>query len=175
MRQNECKEIADLLVDYSDGQLPEERSRIVDRHLKKCHNCRKHLGDLQQSLDVVKDIWQENLTEIESVKISLPVKVRRKASWKYAAIAAGLLIVAGIFSVTIQQNQRPHAYAMTAEQVEQKISESASAVRLLATADLLREYEDAKDILNKLYKNIIATYPDTSAAMEAKTRIKSLM
>ena len=175
MRQIECKEIGDLLVDYSDGQLDEERSQMVERHLKKCHNCRKYLADLQQSLDVVKGIWQENLAEIENVEISLPVKVRQKTNWKYAAIAAGLLIVAGIFSVAMRQNHQPPAYAITAEQVEREITESASALRLLATADLLREYEGAKDILNKLYKNIIATYPDTSAAMEAKTRIKSLM
>jgi predicted anti-sigma-YlaC factor YlaD len=175
MRQNECKEIAGMLVDYSDGQLSEGKSQIVERHLKKCHNCRKYLGDLQQSLDVVKDIWQENLAEIESVEISVPTKVRRKANWKYAAIAAGLLIVAGIFSVTMPQNMQRPTDMMTAEQVERKISESASALRLLATADLLREYEGVKDILNKLYQNIIATYPDTKAAMEAKNRIKSLM
>jgi hypothetical protein len=103
------------------------------------------------------------------------VKVKWKANRKYAAIAAGLLIAAGLFSVTMQQNRQRPANMMTAEQVERKISESASAIRLLATADLLIEYEGAKDILNKLYENIITTYPDTSAAMEAKTRIKSLM
>jgi anti-sigma factor RsiW len=175
MRQNECKEIAELLVDYSDGRLDEDQSQIVERHLKKCHNCRKYLGDLQQSLDIVTGIWQENLAEIENVEISLPVKVRRYTNRKYAAIAAGFLIAAGIFSVTMQQNRQRPADKMTAEQVERKISESASAIRLLATADLLIEYEGARDILNKLYANIIATYPDTSAAMEAKTRIKSLM
>ncbi|MBW8035810.1 MAG: zf-HC2 domain-containing protein [Planctomycetes bacterium] len=175
MKQIECKEIADLLVDYSDGQLPEEQSQIVERHLKKCNNCRKYLGDLQQSLNIVQEIWRENLAEIESVEISVPVKNRRNINRKYAAIAAGLLIAAGIFSVSMQQTLQRPGDVMTAEQVERKISESASAVRLLATADLLREYDGVKDTLNKLYKHIVATYPDTSAAMEAKIRIKSLM
>ncbi len=175
MRQIECEEIAELLVDYSDGQLAEEKSLIVERHLEKCHDCRKHLTDLQQSLDVVQGIWQESFAKIESVEISVSAKARWNTRRKYTAIAAGLLIAAGIVSVAVQKTLQRPADVLTAEQVERKISNSASAVRLLATADLLREYDGVNDTLSKLYKHIIATYPDTSAAMEAKTRIKSLM
>ena len=175
MKQIECKEIADLLVDYSDGQLPEEKSQIVERHLKKCHNCRKYLIYLQQSLDIVQGIWQEGFAEIESVGISVSAKPRWNTRRKYTAIAAGLLIAVGIVSVCMQKTLQRPTDVLTAEQVERKISNSASAVRLLATADLLREYDGVKDILSKLYEHIIAMYPDTSAAMEAKTRIKSLM
>ena len=175
MRQIECKEIADLLVDYSDGQLPEEKSQIVERHLEKCHGCRKYLTDLQQSLGIVQGIWQESLAEIESVEVSVSAKTRWNTWRKYAAIAAGLLIAVGIVSVAMQKTLQHPTDVLTAEQVERKISNSASAVRLLATADLLSEYDGVKDTLSKLYEHIIATYPDTSAAMEAKTRIKSLM
>jgi hypothetical protein len=75
----------------------------------------------------------------------------------------------------MQKSLQGDADVLTAEQVERKISESASAVRLLATTDLLRKYDGVNDTLSKLYKHIIATYPDTSAAMKAKIRIKSLM
>ncbi len=175
MKQTECKEIAELLVDYSDGQLAEEKMQIVERHLEKCHDCRKYLTYLQQSLDIVQGIWQEGFAEIESVEVSVSGKTRWNRRRKYAAIAAGLLIAVGIVSVAMQKTLQRPADVLTAEQIERNISDSASAVRLLATADLLREYDGVKDTLSKLYEHIIATYPDTSAAMEAKTRIKSLM
>ena len=175
MKQIECEEIAELLVDYSDGELPEEESQIVERHLEKCHDCREYLTDLQQSLDIVQGIWQEGFAGIESVEVSAAGKPRWNRRRKYTAIAAGLLIAVGIVSVAMQKTFQRPSDVLTAEQVERKISNSASAVRLLATADLLREYDGVKDILSKLYEHIIAMYPDTSAAMEAKTRIKSLM
>ena len=103
--------------------------------------------------------------DIDAVATDTKVNTRRK----YAAIAAGLIVAVGLFTVTMQKNLQQPGDVLTAELVERKISDSASAVRLLATASLLREYDEAKDTLNKLYKHIIATYPDTAAAMEATT------
>jgi hypothetical protein len=94
---------------------------------------------------------------------------------RYAAVAAGLIVAVGVFAAVMQKNLQRPADVLAVEMVEQKISDSASATRLLASASLLREYDGAKDTLNKLYKHIMATYPDTDAAMEAKSRIKSLM
>lgn len=109
--------------------------------------------------------------DIDAVTNNTKINIWRK----YVAIAAGLIVAVGLFAAVMQKNLQRSGGVLTAELVEKRISDSASAVRLLATASLLREYDGAKDTLNKLYKHIIATYPDTAAAMEAKTRIKSLM
>ena len=39
-----CKEIADMLVDYADGQLSAEESTRVTAHLAECDDCRTLLN-----------------------------------------------------------------------------------------------------------------------------------
>jgi anti-sigma factor RsiW len=38
-----CRELVDLLIDFLDGDLPEERRRILETHLSLCEPCLKYL------------------------------------------------------------------------------------------------------------------------------------
>jgi anti-sigma factor RsiW len=38
-----CRELVELLIDFLDGDLPEERRRILETHLSLCEPCLKYL------------------------------------------------------------------------------------------------------------------------------------
>jgi predicted anti-sigma-YlaC factor YlaD len=169
--QKSCEDIADMLVDYADGRLSPGESSEVSAHLTKCEDCRRTLEALQRSLELAGVIWEDQLAEIEAVRIQIPEKVR-KFSWRgYAAIAAGILLVVAISSVwkvLVGPTEKEPTFA----EIEQKINESASAARLLAAADLLAKYPDVESVVKQQYRYIVETYPQTPAAAEAKSRIK---
>lgn len=166
-----CKEIEQMLVDYADARLSPDESGKVSAHLVKCEDCRRSLEALQRSLELAGVIWEDQLAEIEAVRIQIPEKVR-KFRWRgYAAIAAGILLVVTISVVwraLVGSTEKEPTFA----EIEQKINESYSAARLLAAADLLAEYPDAENIAKRQYRYILETYPQTPAAAKAKLRIK---
>jgi len=169
--QKSCENIADMLVDYADGRLSPGESSKVAAHLAKCKDCRGSLEALQRSLELAGVIWEDQLAEIEAVRIQIPEKVR-KFSWRgYAVIAAGILLVVAISSVLkvlVGHTEKEPTFA----EIEQKIDESYSAARLLAAADLLAKYPDTEAIAKRQYHYVVKKYPQTPAAAEAKLRIK---
>jgi len=166
-----CKEIERMLVDYADGRLSAGKSSKVAAHLAKCEDCRRILAALQRSLELASVIWEDGLAEIEAIRIPIPKKERRFQWTKYAAVAAGILLVL-VSSIVWRTFFRPAKKEPTFAEIERKISESGSAARLLAAAELLAEYPDAETIVRQQYRYIVETYPDTPAAGEAKLRIK---
>jgi len=38
-----CRELADFLMDYVSGELPEENRAHFELHLDRCRNCREYL------------------------------------------------------------------------------------------------------------------------------------
>ena len=75
--QKSCEDIADMLVDYADGRLSPGESSKVSAHLAKCEDCRESLEALQRSLELAEVIWEDQLAEIEAVRIQIPKKVRK--------------------------------------------------------------------------------------------------
>jgi predicted anti-sigma-YlaC factor YlaD len=73
MRES-CKEIADMLVDYADGQLSGERSSRVAEHLGECSDCRELLRGLRESLDLAQVIWLDSLHQTERIHIGRAAK-----------------------------------------------------------------------------------------------------
>ena len=96
----------------------------------------------------------------------------RKFRWfGYAAIAASILLVvtiSGLWRALV----RPTGQEPTFAEIERRISDSASATRLLAAADLLAKYPDAEAIAKRQYHYVVKKYPETPAADEAKLRIE---
>jgi anti-sigma factor RsiW len=39
-----CREVADFLADYLDGDLPEQERKRFDEHLRVCPNCVEYLA-----------------------------------------------------------------------------------------------------------------------------------
>jgi hypothetical protein len=169
--QKSCREIDKMLVDYADGQLSPSESSEVAEHLAKCEHCRRTLEALQRSLELAAVIWEDGLAETEAIRIPIAHKTG-KAHWpRYAAVAASVLLVVTI-SVVWRALVRPTEKEPTFSEIERKINESGSAARLLAATDLLAKYPDAKTIVERQYRYIVKTYPETPAAAEAKLRIE---
>jgi anti-sigma factor RsiW len=166
-----CKEIERMLVDYADGRLSAGESRKVSAHLAKCEDCRRTLEALKRSLELAGVIWEDGLAETEAIRIPVPRKTTAPHWLKYAAIAAGILLVvaiSGIWRALVGPTEKEPTFA----EIERRITESYSAARLLAAVDLLAEYPDAENIADRQYRYIVETYPQTPAAAEAKLRIK---
>ena len=165
-----CKNIEDMLVDYADGQLSRSDSSKVAEHLAKCWNCRRLHSGLQKSLELAGVIWTDSLAETENIRI--PAARTRKVRWtRYAAIAASILVIATT-SIAWLMLIKPKPSELTFAEIERKITESGSAARLLAAAELLSDNPKAKTIVKQQYQHIIQTYPETTAATKAKLQIK---
>ena len=160
-----------MLVDYADGWLSPGESSKVAAHLAKCEDCRRTLETLKRSLELAGIIWEDGLAETEAIRIPIPKKVRKVRWAGYAAIAAGILLVVTISGVW-RALVRPTGQEPTFAEIERRITESGSAARLLAAADLLAKYPDVESIVKQQYRHIVETYPETPAAAEAKLRIE---
>jgi len=168
-----CKDIELMLVDYSDGQLSPADSNKVANHLAKCSNCRKLHSGLQKSLELAGIIWADGLTETEN--ISNPVIKTRKIHWiRYAAIAASILLVATA-SVVWHTLKRPKVNELTFAEIERKITESGSAARLLAAADLLSSQPGGQKYAVQRYNDVIASFPETNQSAEARRHLQRLL
>jgi len=86
---------------------------------------------------------------------------------------AGIIWADGLVETeNIHIPSRPKGSELTFAEIERKISESGSAARLLAAAELLSGNPEAETIVKQQYQHIVDTYPETAAAAKAKLRIK---
>jgi anti-sigma factor RsiW len=165
-----CENIEQMLIDYADGQLSPGDSSMVTEHLAKCEHCRRLLARLQKSLKLAGVIWADGLAEIENIRIA--ATKNRKIPWlRYAAIAASILVVATT-SIVWHTLTRPKESEVTFAEIERKITESGSAARLLAAAELLSEDPKAQTIVKQQYQYIVETYPETNSAIKAKSKMQ---
>jgi predicted anti-sigma-YlaC factor YlaD len=174
-----CEEIRKILVDYADGQsrqgwpspLSQSESNKVAEHLGMCRNCRRMLDALQRSIELAGVIWADGLEQTKDVRISNPAKATKIHWLRYAAVAAGILLVLTtslIWRGLVKPTQKEVSFA----DIERRITESGNAARLLAAAELLAEYSDNDAIVKEQFRYIVDTYPETAAAAEAKLKIK---
>ena len=70
MTSESCDRISNLLVDYSDGELPEKDCARVESHLSGCGDCRSRLQRLQESLRLAQSIWHEVADQAEATLLS---------------------------------------------------------------------------------------------------------
>lgn len=54
-----CKELADFLLDYLDGQLPAETRAVFDRHLGACPECRLYLRSYELTVTLARSAFCE--------------------------------------------------------------------------------------------------------------------
>ena len=168
--EKSCEDIKQMLVDYADGRLSPDEANKVTEHVVQCEHCRMLLNGLQKSLELAGVIWADAHTETK--KIRIPAAKTRKIRWpRYAAIAASILVVAAT-SIVWRTPVKPKGSELTFAEIERKITESGSAARLLAAAELLSENPKAETIVKQQYQHIVETYPETTAAAKAKLRIK---
>lgn len=152
-----CKEFADRIVDYVDGELPQDEARVVADHLTACESCRRAVESLNRSLGLAKVLWSDNLGDRQAV----PWRESRHI-WHYA-VAAAILIAASILVATIS-NHRPQKPLIAFEDVEQQIVRAGAAAELLAATQILARCEGTESIVEEQRRYILSNYADTPAA-----------
>lgn len=177
MKNQNCQQIADILVDYADNKTDENDSRQVAHHLTHCPDCRKIVEALQKSLQLTEIIWQDIAEQNKNVAMpSLDKRAKQRSGiLKYTAIAAGFLIAATLF-LTLYDSPSPTPIAQTGNasislrEIELDIAQITQAARLLAMVDIAIQRGRITNG-NDQYKYIIEKYPHTSAATKAKKQL----
>jgi hypothetical protein len=169
--EKSCENIEEMLVDYADGLLSTGESNKVAGHLENCVPCRRTLEGLQKSLALAGVIWSDGLAETKEIRILIPGKLRNIPWTRYAAAAAGIILLLTT-SVVWRTLMKPVDKEINFAEIERKITQAGTAARLLAATELLTEYPDAQSIVKKQYRYIVETYPETSAANKAKLKIQ---
>jgi len=77
-----CRELAEFLMDYVSGELPQESRTHFEFHLSKCKNCHEYLVQYEVTIKAGKIACDEMSDERRS-----PTTVRR--DWR--ALRSGLL------------------------------------------------------------------------------------
>lgn len=49
----DCQELVELVTDYLEGVLPEERAQEVHGHLQECVDCLRYLGQIQLTAELL--------------------------------------------------------------------------------------------------------------------------
>jgi anti-sigma factor RsiW len=169
-----CEEIPDLLVDYADGELSEPDSREVAEHLTECAGCRRLLKSLERSLGLARTIWLDNL-EAGQLGDSGMVPYKPAVGWlRRAAVAAVILVGAGSALLWCMRAKSPPP-AVTYAQIEQRVTQTAAAAKLLAATQLLAKCEGMESIVEQQAQYILSHYPDTPAASELKATMSAIL
>ena len=54
-----CREIAEFLIDYVDGDLPEPALATFEAHLRACRDCRNYLDGYRKTIAATKAVMIE--------------------------------------------------------------------------------------------------------------------
>ena len=167
MISTSCEGFADRIVDYVDGELPEDEAQTVARHLSECERCRRTVEALRRSLGLARAIWQDNLAEPAAPSpIQLVQKLRGRSFYILAAAASVLLATGGSFLVFFHQAPRQTPVAF--EDVQRQVARAGRAAELLAATRLVAQCEGTESIVQQQYRYILREYADTPAAASIK-------
>ncbi len=152
-----CKEFADRIVDYVDGELPQDETQAVARHLATCEPCRRIAEALDRSLGLAKALWSDNL---DGARQSVPVVRSRRI--RVYTVAASILIAASVLVfVVVNRHPRPSARC---EDIEREVGDVGAAAQLLAATQILTQCEGTESIVEEQCRYILSNYPGTPAA-----------
>lgn len=180
MTEHDCQTIADLLVDYADGQLSAAEVQPVEQHLAVCAACRRQVEQLGRSLELAQELWQEQAAAAE-----LPGRSR---DWRRRiAVAAAVAIVAGAATWLwlaarpgttpptpgegMVQTSGPAGVPLAAnwQETERSISREERAARLAAAADILAAQPGGRELAADSYRYLAKHYSDTHSGKQART------
>jgi predicted anti-sigma-YlaC factor YlaD len=70
-----CIEFVELVTDYLEGALPEERTDLVEEHLVLCGSCKAYLDQIEATVDAIPGAFAEEPAPAE-VRTELLAKFR---------------------------------------------------------------------------------------------------
>jgi hypothetical protein len=96
MTEHNCREIENLLVDYSDAELDAGLAARVESHLESCAECAARLCRLEESLVLARGIWTESAETAESIEAGVTARsssvVRGRVIQLVVSSAAAVLL-----------------------------------------------------------------------------------
>lgn len=57
-----CKELVELVTEYLEGTLPKDTRQIMENHLSGCDGCTHYLEQMRQTIQLMGQVREENLT-----------------------------------------------------------------------------------------------------------------
>ena len=58
-----CRQLADFILDYLDGQLPAETKSAFEQHLTLCPNCVNYIASYGTTVQMARHAFDEDATE----------------------------------------------------------------------------------------------------------------
>ncbi len=124
MSSENCRLIADLLVPYDDGELPQDDRLRVEAHLAECAHCRAESVLLRRSLELARAIWAERSAGAGADGVCARrgagcQPAESKANWqsaphrRFAMIVAAACAAAAILAIGTWFCIRPEAFFQT--------------------------------------------------------------
>jgi len=165
-----CGEFANRIVDYADGELPEDEARAVARHLAECERCCRTAEALGRSLGLAKALWSDNLDEFKSATSAAPVRNLRIR--RFSAVAASMLVAASLLVLMIAERNRWKP-AAAFEDVQRQIVRAGAAAELLAATQIIARCEGTETIVERQYQFILKEYAGTPAAESIRAQYGS--
>lgn len=162
-----CEELADRIVDYVDGELPEAEAQSVARHLAVCEPCRRTVEALNRSLGLAKVLWSNNLADRGPSVQSAPAS--RFDRIRVYAVAAGILIAASTLVLTVS-NHSSRPTSIRFEDVERQVARAGVAAQLLAATRIVAQCEGMESVVEQQYRYILREYADTPAAESVRAQ-----
>jgi anti-sigma factor RsiW len=186
MNDRACNIIAEMLVDFSDGELSVADRQRVESHLPGCPACRREVERLGRSLELARSVWAETAEASRSmVERPLRAPPLRQYRFRMAAILAASAAVffvglgtwwlaGGNREVASQEGPapagrrggepaEPTAAAPSDDAgVEEVLSRKTRAARLAATARLLATEPSLKAYQVEAERYITQAYPEDS-------------
>jgi len=187
MNSESCKEIAELLVPYSDGELSGDDCRRVEAHLAACPECRSEIGVLGRSLELARAIWQESAAAVPPLHRVTPspphpvARSPRRWALRAASAAAVVLIAAswlfwpssrGRESASNDRQEPPAAVQqpkpdsaqpqpeLSDADIEEIIAREGRKARLLASIAILATEPSLKEYKERAERYLAEAYPD---------------
>jgi anti-sigma factor RsiW len=63
-----CREVADFLAEYLNGELPERENRLFEEHLRLCPNCVEYLAIYRTTITLGRHAFDE----VDAVESGIP-------------------------------------------------------------------------------------------------------
>jgi hypothetical protein len=183
MTEETCNRVANLLVEYADGELSGADADRVAAHLAECPGCQAELRLLQRSLELAQTIWQGTVPIFPQGKWDCPPpnKLGRRRIQVAIGVAACLALLAAaatpwLFTSGESDSQvtdraenttEPEPQQIKAPQpvedfdIETFIARAGRRARLAASAELLATQPGLKEYKEQAERYLAEAYNGT--------------
>ena len=197
MTSNDCRHVAELLLEFADGELSAADNARVAQHLDQCEGCRGKVDRLQRSLSAAQKIWREAAAEAPQSAMNIdhrPLDRReslaRRAWLQPLAIAVSLTLAAGacwlllerfdgdqftveyqpVHSNNLVDDSPPADVENSASDVEQLIQQHAQSARLAVSLQILADAPGVEPYRKQAERYLARAYGEADDFVESSNK-----